>query len=81
MGVKVPWLRLTEVLLVWMCLCLVCWCVCVCVCVCVQREWSGSSIVHKVFIVDSLCGPVRLSATAMRILELEKAASAQTSAH
>ncbi len=29
----------------------------------------------------SLCDPVRLSATALRILELEKVASAQTSAH
>ena len=86
MGVEVPWLMLMEVLLLWMCLCLVCWYVLVFVCVLlvvvlcvVQREWSGSSIVNKVFIVDSLCGPVRLSATALCILELEKAAPAQTS--
>lgn len=70
------------VLFVFVCCVFVC-CVFVCCvfgCV-VQREWRGSSIVNKVFIVDSLCGPVRLSATALRILELEKAASAQTSAH
>ena len=59
--------RLTEVLPV-----------CVCVCVC-RVEWSGSST--RLFSVDSLCDPVRLSATALRILELEKVASAQTSVH
>ena len=42
-------------------------------------EWSGSST--RLFSVDSLCDPVRLSATALRILELEKVASAQTSVH
>ena len=68
--------------------CVVCWYVLVFVCVLfvvvlcvVQREWSGSSMVDRVFIVGSLCDPVRLSATALRILELEKVASAQTSVH
>jgi len=42
-------------------------------------EWSGSST--RLFSVVSLCDPVRLSATALRILELEKVASAQTSVH
>jgi len=68
--------------------CVVCWYVLVFVCVLfvvvlcvVQREWSGSAMVDRVFIVGSLCDPVRLSATALRILELEKVASAQTSVH
>jgi hypothetical protein len=40
---------------------------------------SSSSVLHQG--ANSLCDPVRLSATALRILELEKIASAQTSAH
>jgi hypothetical protein len=36
-------------------------------------EWSGSST--RLFNVVSLCDPIRLSATASRILELGKVAS------
>lgn len=65
---------------------LVCWCVGVLVCWCVGvlvcgllSDVEGLRAVSKGFTGDSLCGLARLSATALCILELETAASAQTS--